>query len=440
MKNFKTLLIGDPHFKRNNLPETELMVNGIFSLIEQQNPDQIVCLGDILDTHEKIDLLPQKHAIKFLYGLSQKKPTYAIIGNHDRVNNSDFLTENHPFSALKFWNNITIVDTVVTSSFTVNKQLYKEIHLPYVPNGRFYEALSKLFPKIESLYINQLTIINERFSKGSHEWIDQHLKIVRQIFTIPLSEYSVIYAHQEFYNCKMGAIKSVDGDLWPPEFPPIYSGHIHDYQRVTAIPDTMNDLSTVGTFVREQKSNVVYTGTPIQHAFGDSTDKTVMIITVSNDGHIEEERFDLGLPKRITFSLQWDQVATFDLDQEIEKRHSLRRRKIIDDIFSCNPSEIKDNIRITISGRSEQVKSVMKLDKVKSWKNNKYYKVKVVEKIQPGDNNLTIKSEHQKQLTYIERLSSTIFQEEPAVQDMFKSLFPNCDNIGHDLDIEIDID
>lgn len=431
---FKTLLIGDPHFKKNNLPEIELMVDSIITLIDQHNPNQIVCLGDILDTHEKIDLLPQKHAIDFLYLLSKKRPTYAIIGNHDRINNSDFLTENHPFSALKYWNNITIVDKAIesiNSSFTINKKEYKEIYLPYVPNGRFYEALSKLFPDIEPLYLNNLKTLNENYTKGSAEWIDRHLALVRQIFTIPLNEYSVIYAHQEFYNCKMGAIKSVDGDLWPPEFPPVYSGHIHDYQRVTSIPDTIEEKSNyVDNSNSRSKQNVIYVGTPIQHAFGDSTDKTVMIITISSDGKIEEERFDLGLPKRIMISLKWDQVASFDLEKEIEKRESRINNAI-------------HNIRITISGRSEQVRSVMKLAKVKSWKNSERYKVKVVEKIQPAEIDLTIKTKQQKQLTYIERLSSAVLNSEPAVQDIFNLIFPNCgkndNNDNNNIELEIDL-
>ncbi len=40
-----------------------------------------------------------------------------------------------------------------------------------------------------------------------------------------------IFAHQEFYGCKMGAIESIEGDKWDHSFPLVISGHIHSEQR-----------------------------------------------------------------------------------------------------------------------------------------------------------------------------------------------------------------
>ena len=59
----------------------------------------------------------------------------------------------------------------------------------------------------------------------------------------------LIFAHQEFKGCKMGAIESIDGDTWSTEYPPIISGHIHSNQTL----DT----------------NVYYPGSAMQNAFGD---------------------------------------------------------------------------------------------------------------------------------------------------------------------------
>ncbi len=40
-----------------------------------------------------------------------------------------------------------------------------------------------------------------------------------------------IFAHQEFYGCKMGAIESIEGDKWDHSFPLVIRGHIHSEQR-----------------------------------------------------------------------------------------------------------------------------------------------------------------------------------------------------------------
>ena len=64
-----------------------------------------------------------------------------------------------------------------------------------------------------------------------------------------------LFAHQEFFGAKMGAIISQQGDKWPHHYPLVISGHIHDYGR--------------------PQHNIIYTGTPMQHAFGDHNNKTI---------------------------------------------------------------------------------------------------------------------------------------------------------------------
>ena len=103
--DLKVLTIGDPHFKVSNVPESEAMTKNLIEIAKQMKPDLIVCLGDILDRHETIHVTPLTLSIQFLEELEQIAPLYTIIGNHDRPNNSDFMSDQHPFNALKQWKN-----------------------------------------------------------------------------------------------------------------------------------------------------------------------------------------------------------------------------------------------------------------------------------------------------------------------------------------------
>jgi DNA repair exonuclease SbcCD nuclease subunit len=217
--------------------------------------------------------------------LSEIAPTYLLIGNHDRPNNSTFLTNEHPFNALKDWDNMTVVDT--TQERTINGQKFKFV--PYVPPGRFEEAL----------------IVNSNVKEYS-----------------PNNE-TAIFAHQEFYGVKMGSFISKDGDKWPLNYPLIISGHIHDYE--------------------ETQTNIIYTGTPLQHSFGDRSDKTVSVFKFYKNGTWKQQRIDLGLMKREIIYLNPEQIHTF------------------------NPSSDK-LIKIVIKGEESEIKSLLKLEKIKELK------------------------------------------------------------------------
>ena len=92
-----------------------------------------------------------------------------------------------------------------------------------MPPGRFHEAL------------------------GTKKWTDA----------------TCIWAHQEFYGCKMGAIVSVEGDKWDLHSPLVISGHIHSKQR--------------------PQENVYYSGSAMQHAFGESEKNIIAYISFYPD-------------------------------------------------------------------------------------------------------------------------------------------------------------
>ncbi|GAG10401.1 unnamed protein product, partial [marine sediment metagenome] len=215
------LAIGDPHFKSNNLRYARQMVDKVWELANEKNPNFIVILGDVLHTHEKINVFALKEAIQFMSALGTEFPVYLLIGNHDRPHNDHYLTDVHPFVGLE--RSATSLE-VVDLGLVKNIKGRNFVFMPYVPNGRFDEALDSL-----DLDPNNLTDI------------------------------TMVFAHQEFRGAKMGGIISDKGDVWPLDRPHVTSGHIHDYDKL--------------------QHNITYVGTPFQHAFGDRADKTVSFIT-----------------------------------------------------------------------------------------------------------------------------------------------------------------
>lgn len=193
-------------------------------------------------------------------------------------NNQQFLTTNHWMNGMKEWDNVEIVDTVT-------HRIIEEIHLvfcPYVPPGKFQEALNT----------------NEENWKRA----------------------DCIFAHQEFYGCKMGAIVSVEGDKWPEDFPCVISGHIHSRQVI--------------------QDNVYYCGSSMQNAFGESDKNIIPILTWTKSGKpYDLKEIDLELP---------------------------RKKIIYTDVQSMEDyeaPETEDKIKITISGVYDEFKAFKKTKK-----------------------------------------------------------------------------
>ena len=266
MSILKILSIGDPHFKSDNSLETDLMVSRIKDLIDVENPNIIVVLGDTLHYHERIPMYTLHRATLFIKMLSDtNRNVYILIGNHDRPNNNIFLTDEHAFNSFKEWKNITIIDDVtVVSEIANDNNYYNLLLVPYVPLGRFNEAL-----------------------------LTKSLKH-------PLNDISIVFCHQEWQGCKINLINESKADVWPLDAPFNCSGHIHDYEKV--------------------QSNLIYPGTPIQHSPSDVTNKTVSILnmTFKSQGilsFMNERRISLNIPHKISITLTPEKLLDFVLPE-----------------------------------------------------------------------------------------------------------------------------
>ena len=240
----KLLFIGDPHYKPSNVKDTELMESQVLFYIEKLKPDVVINLGDTLDTHERIHIGSLARSVQFMNEISKLTKHVVLIGNHDRKNNSEFLTEVHPFIACTIMNNNNNNIGFVSTGLVSDKILY----VPYVPNGRFKEACDII--------------------------LKSHFKLAEDFKIDKYSEYiNLIVCHQEFKGVKMGGIISEDGDDYKVFDVPIISGHIHETQII---------------------ENVLYPGTPMLHGFGSKNVCRLNYVELSNSNSNSNSNLNLN--------------------------------------------------------------------------------------------------------------------------------------------------
>lgn len=245
------LAVGDPHFQVNNVKQCHQLIDRVLSTINKVKPDFVVLLGDLLHTHERIHIVPLNLANHFISSIAELVPVYVIIGNHDLINCSQFLTDNHAFNSFKEKYNVTICDKPILVEIADKRFVF----CPYVPPNSFEEALDTI----------------------GEDW----------------TGVDCIFAHQEFYGCSYNpTMKSVEGDIWPEEYPMVVSGHIHNEQRL--------------------QRNIYYPGTPMQHAFGEAEKKIIAHLTF-HDSSMSIKRIDLELERKKIVYATLTQAEKYEL-------------------------------------------------------------------------------------------------------------------------------
>lgn len=236
------LFVGDIHIKFDNLGSIDKLETILQQECGVNNDIQcIVVAGDILDTHERIHTQLLNRAYKLLDSFRKISEVIVLVGNHDYINNQQFLTTNHWLNGLKEWDNITIIDKPTIK--------FNYLFTPYVPTGRFIEALETL----------------------NDDW----------------KSVICIFAHQEINQCKLGCIYSIDGDEWDDSWPMLISGHIHERHMV--------------------KKNVLYPGSVINHSYSNDNQgvsKYIFFPKYNEKGEyihptlFEESKIKLNLDKK----------------------------------------------------------------------------------------------------------------------------------------------
>lgn len=171
---------------------------------------------------------------------------------------------------------------------------------PYVPDGKFMEA------------------------------INQHLTL----------NIKCVFGHQLFNGAKMGAIIAENVEDWKEDYPMLVSGHIHDSQWI--------------------KPNLYYTGSAMQHAFGETDDKTLCIVNVGTE--VKIETVNLGLPKKKIIYLPINEIETFnvsELKSDVKYKLTLEGAQEEFDTFKKTKlywDLIKQGIKINFHHKREYIK------------------------------------------------------------------------------------
>lgn len=245
----RVLAVGDIHVRLSTLDVTQMLTERLVETIEKTKPDLIVLLGDLLNDFSRMHLQSVAALTRMLSriagaGKRVNARVLILVGNHDIIANSQFLPTDHALVAFKDMDGVEVIDMPgVTTIRGINIGC-----VPYVPPGRFREAC-------------------DLFGEAPKP--------------------DIIFCHQEFRGAKLGPIISTIGDVWPVDFPPCYSGHIHERDRL--------------------QENVTYIGTPFQQAFSEQGQKTVSLLELKKSGW-DEQRIDLGLPRRIVVNVPVDQI------------------------------------------------------------------------------------------------------------------------------------
>lgn len=294
----KILCIGDPHLRIEDELQAKLLIKNVNEfLTNNKNIDLIVILGDILHNHEKIHSASLNLALKFFKMCKNYCPTYCLVGNHDATNNTIFLSDNHWMNICKEWKNFVVVDKPTFINI-------KGISLglcPYVPDGRFVEAIS---------------------SKGDLEWLN----------------CNIIFAHQLFNGAKMGAIVAENVEEYLDEYPLCISGHIHSKQKI--------------------KSNLYYTGSSTYVGYGDTGKKYLMLINAEynkkkNSVSVKLQDIDIGIMSKECLYVDCNsQNCDSELNKIIQK---------VENIYS-EYLDLKPSIKVIIRCELELTKYIKNIE------------------------------------------------------------------------------
>ena len=266
------LVIGDIHLSGQNLAESLLVIQDIVheACKYRHILDMVVFLGDITDKFQNVHTSVLRVMVEMIQNIRLSVgqiPIYLIAGNHDRPNNQHYLTNEHPFHGLS-----EIATVVATEVIEVILKGHKFLFVPYVPDGRFIEAIHDSNKSLE----------NTR----------------------------TIFAHQTVKNAPLGSCLSDTGDEWDLSYPLVISGHIHGYCVV--------------------QPNWHYAGMCWQQHAHDSPDRAILLCHFGDSGDFIDETYVVvnndicytrihlqSLPKKIRVDLTCDELKKYKVPNNV---------------------------------------------------------------------------------------------------------------------------
>lgn len=210
------MLIGDIHFQSQSYEQGEEFIEKCLNVLDKYKPKMVVLMGDILDTFGDSKQSPFNQCYHFIDKITSRDwclGLFIIMGNHDLMNNTQFLSDKHFFNPYKKWTKVVVVDIPIHLTFQADTSKDRNIVMcPYVYKGRFKEALDTA-----CTYYNLSENDGLVFLKDKKDKVDY-------------STVHLVLCHQEFKGVKYGNTISPDGDTLTKNLKKIQivTGHIHD--------------------------------------------------------------------------------------------------------------------------------------------------------------------------------------------------------------------
>lgn len=137
----KALIVSDLHLRPSSMEMSKRVLKLIQQKIAELKPDYLINLGDTFHTKNIIHVTVQNLYQDFINEVRKDVKVIQLVGNHDwGVQYSE-----HPFNALKYMDNVTVVEDMMT--------LDKNIFISYArETSRFEEMLGRGGPKIERIF------------------------------------------------------------------------------------------------------------------------------------------------------------------------------------------------------------------------------------------------------------------------------------------------
>lgn len=263
----KILCIGDVHIKLSSLPDLPILKAEITRVVEEHKPDAIVLLGDLHNDFEWMHLSCWDAIIDFFMHCKNviqinvfTKRFYYIPGNHDYLNNTSHEEKKHWFRHLN--NDFCIIDDM------------------------------------EKISINDMDFVFTNYMYPG-KMIEKYHKMGYEKMNIRL-----VFAHQEFMDIPMGAIRSKKGDVWPEHYPPVSNGHIHDHI--------------------VHNGNIYCAGSPRFTGFGETGQRYLSLWDVTPDS-IAHTSIPINMPRKETLTM-----SVLDLEDFLPNEVDFLRILLVD--------------------------------------------------------------------------------------------------------------
>ncbi len=154
-------IIGDLHVTEQNPEQFLQLRQRVHELLQTLPIRCVILLGDVLDNHGVISRRAMDSVVLWLEELTSELQVICLVGNHDMDHNQRFCDpRSHWMAALRHMPGLTVVDRPMLLSAAGRKV----VAVPYVPPGRFSEAVGQLDP--EEVANSELLFAHQEFSGG----------------------------------------------------------------------------------------------------------------------------------------------------------------------------------------------------------------------------------------------------------------------------------